>query len=139
MGNLESKRDWGYAPEFVEAMYLMLQQDKPEDFVIATGETHTIKEFCERAFSYAGYEIEWDGEGKDEKGIDKKSGKVLIEVDPKYFRPTEVDILIGDPTKAKEVLGWEPKVKFEELVEIMTKADIDKLEKEGETGLDYLE
>ncbi|MFH1414736.1 MAG: GDP-mannose 4,6-dehydratase [Elusimicrobiota bacterium] len=139
LGNLNAKRDWGYAPEFCEAMYLMLQHTEPDDFVIATGEMHTIKEFAERAFGYAGYEIRWEDKGVDEKGIDKKSGKILIEVDAKYFRPTEVDLLIGDPTKAKEKLGWEPKVKFEELVEIMVKADIDKLEKEGETGLDYLE
>ena len=139
LGNLNAKRDWGYAPEYCEAMYLMLQQDNPIDLVIATGETHTIKEFAEKAFGYAGYEIEWDGEGKDEKGIDKKTGKILIEVDPKYFRPTEVDVLIGDPSKAKELIGWEPGVKFDELVEIMVKTDIDKLAKEGETGLDYLE
>ncbi len=139
LGNLNSKRDWGYAPEFVEAMYLVLQQDKPEDYVIATGETHTIKEFCERAFSCAGYNIVWEGEDENEKGLDKSTGKTLIEVDPKYFRPTEVDLLIGDSTKAKEKLGWEPKVKFEELVEIMVKADIDKLKEEGESGLDYLE
>lgn len=139
LGNLNSKRDWGYAPEYVEAMYLMLQHDKPEDFVIATGETHTIKEFAEKAFGLAGYKIEWKGKGVDEKGIDKKTGKVLVEVDPKYFRPSEVDMLIGDPTKAKELIGWEPKVKFDELVEIMVKADMDKLENEGEKGLDYLE
>mgnify|MGYP005635931875 CR=1 FL=1 len=139
LGNLNAKRDWGYAPEYCEAMYLMLQHDKPEDFVIATGETHTVREFAERAFEIGGYNIQWRGEGVDEQGIDKKTGKVLMEVDPHYFRPTEVDLLIGDPSKARKLLGWKPKVKFEELVEIMVKADIDKLAKEGEVGLDYLE
>ena len=139
LGNLNSKRDWGYAPEYVEAMYRMLQQDRPEDFVIATGETHSIREFAENSFGYAGFHLVWEGEGAEEKGIDKKTGKVVIEVDPRYFRPTEVEILIGDPSKAKQKLGWEPKVKFEQLVEIMTKADMDKLAKEGVVGLDYLE
>src|SRR3989339_895218 len=139
LGNLNAKRDWGYAPEYVEAMYLMLQQDRPEDFVIATGETHSIREFAENSFGYAGFHLVWEGEGAEEKGIDKKTGKVVIEVDPRYFRPTEVEILIGDPSKAKQKLGWEPKVKFEQLVEIMTKADMDKLAKEGVVGLDYLE
>lgn len=139
LGNLDANRDWGYAPEYVEAMFLMLQQDNPCDLVIATGETHTIREFAEKAFGIAGYEIEWNGECAEERGIDKKTGKTLIEVDPKYFRPTEVDILMGDPTKAEEIIGWKPKVKFDELVEIMVKADIEKLDKEGEVGLDYLE
>lgn len=139
LGNLNAKRDWGYAPEYVEAMYLMLQQEKPYDLVIATGQTHTIKEFAEKAFGIAGYELEWNGQGADEKGMDRKTGKILIEVDPKYFRPAEVDVLVGDASKAKKILGWEPRVKFDELVEIMAKADIDKLAKEGQIGLDYLE
>lgn len=124
LGNLNAKRDWGYAPDFVEAMWLMLQQDTPDDYVIATGETHTIREFCEEAFKIAGFEIIWQGSGLDEKGIDKKTGKVLIEIDPKYFRPAEVDLLIGDSTKARQKLNWQPKVKFKELVKIMMEADL---------------
>jgi GDPmannose 4,6-dehydratase len=139
IGNLDAKRDWGYAPEYVEAMWKMMQLDKPVDLVIATGQTHTVREFVEKAFGCAGIEIVWEGEGVETKGIDKKTGKILVEVDPRYFRPAEVDVLIGDPSKAKEVIGWDPQVKFEQLVEIMVKADIDKLAKEGELGLDYLE
>ena len=139
LGNLNAKRDWGYAPEYVRAMYKMLQCDEPCDLVIATGETHTIREFVENAFKIAGYDIAWEGEGIDEKGIDRDTGDVLIEVDPQYFRPVDVDLLKGDPSKAKEVIGWEPKVKFEELVEIMVKSDIEKLADKGELGLDYLE
>jgi len=139
IGNLNAKRDWGYAPEYVEAMYNMLQCEEPCDLVIATGETHTVREFTERAFECAGIKLEWEGRGATEKGVDKHTGKTLVEVDPKYFRPTEVDLLIGDPSKAKRVIDWEPKTKFEDLVEIMVKADIDRLEKEGELGLDYLE
>ena len=122
LGNLSAKRDWGYAPEYVEAMWLMLNRERAEDFVIATGETHTVREFTEEAFSYAGYDIEFVGEGIKEKGIDKKSGKVLVEIDPRYFRPTETEVLIGDASKAKKKLGWEPKVKFKELVRIMVDA-----------------
>jgi len=126
MGNLNSKRDWGYAKDYVECMWLIMQHDTPEDFVIATGEMHTVREFCELAFAEAGIEIEWKGEGVDEKGIDKKTGKTLIEVDPKYFRPAEVDLLLGDPTKAKTLLGWNPtKTSFTELVKIMVKHDMD--------------
>ena len=124
LGNLSAKRDWGYAPEYVEAMWLMLNRERAEDFVIATGETHTVREFTEEAFSYAGYDIEFVGEGIKEKGIDKKSGKVLVEIDPRYFRPTETEVLIGDASKAKKKLGWEPKVKFKELVRIMVDADM---------------
>jgi GDPmannose 4,6-dehydratase len=124
LGNLNSKRDWGYAKEYVEAMWLMLQQDTPEDFVIATGKTYTIREFVERAAKYIDVEIEWKGIGVDEKGIDKKTGKIIIEVDPKYFRPTEVDLLVGDGTKAKQLLKWAPKVELDELVEIMMKNDL---------------
>lgn len=126
LGNLNAKRDWGYAPDFVEAMWLMLQQDTPDDYVIATGETHTIREFCEEAFKTAGFEIIWEGAGLEEKGIDKKTGKVLVEIDPKYFRPAEVDLLIGDSTKARQKLNWQPKVKFKELVKLMVEADLKK-------------
>jgi GDPmannose 4,6-dehydratase len=125
LGNLNAKRDWGFAGDYVEAMWLMLQQDTPDDFVIATGETHSVREFCEKAFKYAGFDIKWKGSGINEKGIDSKTGRVLIEVDPRYFRPTEVDLLIGDPTKAKEKLGWKPKVSFDDLIEIMVKSDLD--------------
>lgn len=124
LGNLNSKRDWGYALDYVYGMWLMLQQDKPDDFVLATGETHTIKEFIEEAAPYVGFDIEWSGDGINEKGIDKNTGKVIVEVDPKYFRPSEVDLLLGDPTKAKDILGWQPKVKFKELVKIMIEHDI---------------
>jgi GDPmannose 4,6-dehydratase len=124
LGNLDSKRDWGYAKEYVEAMWLMLQQDTPEDFVIATGETYTIREFVERCAKYIGIDIQWQGTGVDEKGIDAKTGKVIIEVDPKYFRPAEVELLVGDATKAKEKLGWQTKIKIDELVQIMMAHDI---------------
>jgi GDPmannose 4,6-dehydratase len=126
LGNLDAKRDWGFAGDYVEAMWLMLQQEKAEDFVIATGETRQVREFTEEAFKHAGIELEWLGTGVDEKGIDKKTGKVLVEVDPKYFRPTEVELLIGDPTKAKQQLGWEPKVDFYQLVKMMVDADLGK-------------
>ena len=124
LGNLSSLRDWGYAKDYVECMWLMLQQEKPEDFVIATGEQHTVREFCTLAFKYAGIELEWQGEGLAEKGIDKNTGKVLVEVDPKYFRPAEVQTLLGDPTKARTVLGWNPrKTSFDELVHLMVESD----------------
>lgn len=125
LGNLDAKRDWGYAKDYVEAMWLILQQEKPEDFVISTGETHTVREFCELAFKEAGYEIEWQGTGIDEKGIDKATGKVVVEIDPKYFRPAEVDLLIGDSSKAQKVLGWKPTVAFTELVKMMMKYDLE--------------
>ena len=124
IGNLDAKRDWGYAPDYVEGMWLMLQQDTPEDILLATGTTHSIREFCEKAFQVVDINIEWTGTGINEKGIDKKTGKTLISVNPKYFRPTEVDLLIGDPTKAKEKLGWESKTSFDELVTIMVENDI---------------
>ena len=124
LGNMDSLRDWGYAKDYVECMWLMLQQEKPEDFVIATGEQHTVREFCTLAFKYAGIELEWQGEGLAEKGIDKNTGKVLVEVDPKYFRPAEVQTLLGDPTKARTVLGWNPrKTSFDELVRLMVESD----------------
>jgi GDPmannose 4,6-dehydratase len=124
LGNLNAKRDWGYAPEYVEAMWLMLQQKKPDDYVIATGEAHTVRELAEEAFKNININLEWAGEGIKEKGIDSKSGKVLVEVDPTYFRPSEVDFLVGDASKAKEKLGWKPKIKFKELVKIMVEADL---------------
>ncbi|MCQ5363553.1 GDP-mannose 4,6-dehydratase [Anoxybacillus salavatliensis] len=131
LGNLDALRDWGYAKDYVECMWLMLQHDTPEDFVIATGEMHSVREFATLAFKYAGIDIEWQGEGLNEKGIDKATGRVLIEVDPKYFRPAEVDQLLGDPTKAKTLLGWNPtKTPFEELVRVMVEADIEKVKKE---------
>ncbi len=123
LGNMDSKRDWGYAPEYVKGMWLMLQQEAPDDYVLATNETHTVREFAEIAFRELGMDIEWSGHGKDEKGTDRKTGRVLIEVDPEYFRPTEVDLLIGDYTKAKMMLGWEPAVTFRDLIRIMVEAD----------------
>jgi GDPmannose 4,6-dehydratase len=125
MGNLDSKRDWGYAPDYVYAMWLMMQQDKPDDFVVATGETHSVREFIERAFGFLGMPVEWKGNDVDEVGIDRKSGRTIIKIDPKYFRPTEVDILHGDPSKARKTLNWKPSVTFDQLVEIMAKADWD--------------
>lgn len=127
LGNLNAKRDWGYAPEYVEAMWLMLQQEKPEDYVIATGETHTVREFVEEAFKIVGIDIEWSGKGKDEKGINSKKGNVLIEINPRYYRPTEVELLIGDSNKAKNNLGWQAKIKFKELVRLMVEADLRKI------------
>ena len=132
LGNLDSLRDWGYAKDYVECMWLMLQQDNPEDFVIATGEQHTVRDFVERAFRVAGIDIEWSGKGIDEKGHDKKSGKILVEVDKRWFRPTDVDNLWGDPTKARTVLGWNPqKTSYEQLIEIMVKHDLEIARKEG--------
>ncbi len=131
LGNMDSLRDWGYAKDYVECMWLMLQHDKPEDFVIATGEYHTVREFTTLSFKEAGIELRWEGIGVDEKGIDMKTGKVLVEVDPKYFRPAEVEQLLGDPTKARTVLGWNPtKTSFEELVRIMVREDMKLVEKE---------
>ena len=125
LGNLDSKRDWGYARDYVECMWMMLQHDTPEDFVIATGVQHTVREFATLAFHYVGIELEWQGQGVDEKGIDKKTGKVLVEVSPEFFRPTDVVTLLGDPAKAKSTLGWNPtKTSFEELVKLMTENDL---------------
>lgn len=124
LGNLDARRDWGYAKDYIECMWLILQQEKPDDFVIATGEYHTVREFVTLAFHYVEIELEWKGEGIAEKGFDKATGRVLVEVDPKYFRPAEVDQLLGDPSKAKKVLGWNPhKTTFEELVRIMVEHD----------------
>ena len=131
LGNLDSKRDWGYAKDYVKSMWLMLQNSKPEDFVIASGEQHSVREFVELAFSFIPIKIKWIGEGAHEKGIDEKTGETLIEIDPKYYRPTEVDSLLGDPTKAINQLGWDPKeTSFEKLVEIMVKHDIKLVENE---------
>lgn len=128
LGNLNALRDWGYAKDYVECMWLILQQDEPDDFVIATGEYHSVREFTTLAFRRAGIELEWQGEGVNEKGIDKATGKVLVEVDPKYFRPCEVEQLLGNPNKAKEKLGWNPrKTSFEELINIMVDNDIKKV------------
>ena len=135
LGNLSSLRDWGYAKDYVECMWLMLQNDKPEDFVIATGEQHSVREFCYYAFKHAGIELEFTGEGADEKGIDKATGKVLVEVSPDFYRPTDVVNLWGDPSKARKELGWNPqKTTFEQLVKIMVDADMAKVavEKAGE-------
>lgn len=131
LGNLSALRDWGYAKDYVECMWLMLQQDRPEDFVVATGEQHSVREFCTLAFKYVGIDLEFIGEGENEKGIDKKTGKVLIEVSPIFYRPTDVVNLWGDPTKAKEMLGWNPtKTSFEELVRIMVEHDMNQVAKE---------
>ena len=128
MGNLDARRDWGYAKDYVQCMWLILQHETPEDFVIATGEMHTVREFCTLAFAEVGIKIRWEGKGVDEKGIDEETGRVLIEVDPKYFRPAEVEQLLGDPTKAKTLLVWNPtQTPFRELVKIMVKHDMEKV------------
>ncbi len=126
LGNLDAKRDWGYAPEYVEGMWRILQADQPEDFVLATGQTHTVREFIEESFRVLGEEIIWQGKGPDEKGILKSTGKEVVGINPRYFRPAEVDLLIGNAAKAKEKLGWEPKTTFKELVKIMVEADYRK-------------
>ncbi len=125
LGNLDARRDWGYAPDYVECMWLILQQPEPDDYVIATGEYHTVREFATLAFARAGIELQWQGSGLDEKGVDAATGRVLVEVDPRFFRPAEVEQLLGDPSKAREKLGWNPtKTSFEELVNRMVDADI---------------
>jgi GDPmannose 4,6-dehydratase len=124
LGNLDAKRDWGFAGDYVRAQWQILQQPVAEDFVIATGETHTVREFCELAFGHVGMEIAWKGHGLDEVGIDRKSGKTVIRVDSRYFRPTEVDLLLGDPAKARDRFGWTPTVSFPELVKMMVEADL---------------
>jgi GDPmannose 4,6-dehydratase len=125
LGNLDAKRDWGYAGDYVEGMWRILQQDKPDDYVLATGETHTIREFCELAFKEVGIEIEWSGEGVNEVGNDKSSGKTLIKINPEFFRPAEVDILLGDPSRAENELGWQRQVDFPGLVKLMVKHDLE--------------
>jgi GDPmannose 4,6-dehydratase len=131
LGNLNALRDWGYAADYVECMWLILQQDKPDDYVIATGEYHSVREFATLAFRHAGIELRWEGSGLDEKGIDTASGKILVEVDPRFFRPADVEELLGNPAKARESLGWNPrKTSFEELVRIMAEADLKLIESE---------
>ena len=132
LGNLDSKRDWGHARDYVEAMWMMLQQDKPEDYVIATGETHTVREFVELAFGEVGRQIAWRGAGTQEQGVDAKTGQVLVSIDPRYFRPTEVDYLHGDPAKARSKLGWKHKVSFRELVAEMVVDDLKMVREEHE-------
>ena len=127
MGNLDSKRDWGFAGDYVEAMWLMLQHPKPEDFVVATGETYSVRRLLEVAFSAAGMELVWEGKGVEEKGIDKRSRKVVVSIDPALLRPAEVDLLIGRPDKAKKMLGWSPRMSFEGLVNTMVCEDLARL------------
>lgn len=132
LGNLDAKRDWGYAKDYVECMWMILQHDTPEDFVIATGETRTVREFAEAAFAHAGMQLRWEGEGVREKGIDQATGRTLVEVSPEFFRPAEVDLLLGDPSKARELLGWNPrKTSFEELVKIMVEHDMELVRRGG--------
>jgi len=130
LGNLDAKRDWGFAGDYVEAMWLMLQQDKPDDYVIATGKTYMVRTFAEMVFERLGMPLEWQGSGEGEKGVDRNSGKTVIQIDPKYFRPAEVDLLLGDPSKARLQLGWELKTSFEQLVNMMTDADLKLAEQE---------
>ena len=124
LGNLDAKRDWGHARDYVKGMWAILQQNKPDDYVLATGETRTVREFVEVAFAVANYRVAWKGEGVCEIGVDAKTGRTLVEIDPKYFRPTEVDILLGDSSKARDVLGWKPTVPFSELVKEMVAEDL---------------
>jgi GDPmannose 4,6-dehydratase len=135
LGNLNSKRDWGYAKEYVEAMWLMLQQEKPKDYVIATGVAYSVKDFVQEAFEHIGHSIKWVGSGINEKGVDCRTGKILVEVDPRYFRPTEVELLIGDPSKAKKELNWRVKTTFKELVKLMIDADLREIAKKDGTSM----
>jgi GDPmannose 4,6-dehydratase len=128
LGNLDAKRDWGFAGDYVKAMWLMLQQERAEDYVIATGQTHSVREFVELAFKKIGIDIEWQGKGIGEKGVDAATGKIMVEVDARYFRPTEVDLLLGDATKAKEKLKWQPEVSLAEMVDLMVTEDIKQVE-----------
>jgi GDPmannose 4,6-dehydratase len=130
IGNLDAQRDWGHARDYVEGMWRIVQQDEPDDFVLATGEPRKVREFVEAAFAEAEIAIDWRGEGAAEQGLDRASGKVLVEVDPTYFRPTEVDLLIGDPTKAREKLGWSASVRFDQLVAEMVRSDLVVMAKE---------
>ena len=129
VGNLNAKRDWGYAPEYCEGMWMILQQEQPEDFILATGKTYSVRQFIEFAFKELEIEIDWIGEGENEIGKDASSGKTIVKVDPRYYRPTEVDLLVGDFSKAKKILGWEPKTELLELVQIMVKSDWEELNK----------
>ncbi len=130
LGNLDALRDWGHARDYVEMQWLMLQQDEPDDYVIATGEQHSVREFVDTAARELGISIRWEGEGIHEKGINAANGKTIVSVDPRYFRPTEVDALLGDPTKGKEKLGWSPKISFEDLVKEMVRADLEEAKKD---------
>lgn len=130
LGNLDSKRDWGHAGDYVKAMWLMLQQEKPDDYVIATGETHSVREFVEKAFAEIEIPVRWEGSGVEERGINAETGNIVVEVDRRYFRPTEVDFLLGDPTKARNELGWQPTVSFDELVKTMVSSDLDEAQKD---------
>ncbi|MFN1835349.1 GDP-mannose 4,6-dehydratase [Balneola sp. MJW-20] len=127
LGNLDAKRDWGHAKDYVEGMYMIMQQEEPEDYVLATGEMHTVRSFCEKAFNAVDIEIAWEGEGVNEVGINKATGKNIIEIDPKYFRPTEVDLLLGNPEKANKKLGWKPKHNLEDLVNDMVNSDLEEI------------
>lgn len=131
LGNIDAKRDWGHAKDYIEGQWMIMQYDKPDDFVLATGETHSVREFIELAFKQVERDIEWKGKGVDEKGLDAKTGQVLIEIDPRYFRPTEVEFLLGDASKAKKLLGWEPKIKFAELVKEMVEFDLSLVREES--------
>jgi GDPmannose 4,6-dehydratase len=131
LGNLEARRDWGYAKDYVDAMWRMLQHDVPNDYVIATGDTRTVREFCERAFAEVGIDLDWRGEGLEEKGVDRKNGRVIVEIDPRYLRPTEVDLLVGDASKARQDLDWAPTTGFEELVRLMVQSDVKLAESEA--------
>ncbi|HHC24268.1 MAG TPA: GDP-mannose 4,6-dehydratase, partial [Desulfobacterales bacterium] len=130
LGNLDAKRDWGFAGDYVQAMWKMLQQDEPDDFVVATGEAHSVREFVEKSFHEIGIEIAWEGAGVDEVGKDRGTGRTIVRIAPRYFRPTEVEFLLGDPSKAKGKLGWEPKVSFDELVKTMVREDLKEAEKD---------
>jgi GDPmannose 4,6-dehydratase len=132
LGNLDARRDWGYAKDYVEAMWTMLQQPEPDDYVIATGRTHSVREFCERAFRHAGFDIAWQGAGIEEKGVDPRTGRTLVEIDPRYLRPAEVENLQGDASKARRRFGWMPKVTFEELTDLMTDADLEAAVRESQ-------
>lgn len=134
LGNLEAKRDWGYSKDYVEGIWLILQHDKPDDFVLATGENHTVREFVEEVGKNLGMDIVWEGEGMEERGVDRVTGKTVVEIDPVHFRPAEVDTLLGDSTKARTVLGWKPKVTFAELAKIMTEHDLQMVEQEAKLG-----
>jgi GDPmannose 4,6-dehydratase len=132
MGNIDSLRDWGDARDYVKGMYLMLQQDKPDDYVLATGEMHTVREFIERAFAEVGRKIIWRGKGVDEEGLDEETRDILVKIDPRYFRPTEVELLLGDPSKARKVLGWKHEVTFPNLVKEMVASDLKVVLAEGQ-------
>ncbi|WP_138429424.1 GDP-mannose 4,6-dehydratase [Fodinibius saliphilus] len=137
LGNLEARRDWGHAKDYIEGMYLMLQQDEPDDYVLATGETHSVREFCELAFEHAGIPLKWIGDGIEEKGINAETGDSVIEIDPRYFRPTEVELLIGEAQKARKKLGWTPKYSFEDLVKEMVYEDREKINLMLKNNEDY--